>query len=293
MKQLLKPNDIFQGMKVIKVSDHYCFFDKKRLSWSKIQKLIDSEETVKYKKSPNKIIDWTNKKNVLDYHDSFEEWSFYISLGLTMDRVIHADVFTVEDNLILYNNEYYLPSPYRLCEKQHIKNGKYNVRLMKTYNDWFGGQFTRDQEAILLNVFIPGSQVTKTIKDITASRFENISLCKYDDTLGFQYELDILNGASFELYKFNITDFFKRYFIYLGGHEGKLIDIKDSELQDILHPIEEEVISILSDALRDKENFDIDVDYSYGEIEISNCLTLNKSVSSQIFDLIIDHIKKI
>ena len=113
----LKVYDYFQGLEVTKVSDKFCFFGKKRMSWDTINKLIESGEKVQFKLSPNKKINWEDKENVIEYHNCFKFWNTYIS-GMSSKFKIHKAILEVKKGLVFYQNEYYLPSPVSKWEGQ-------------------------------------------------------------------------------------------------------------------------------------------------------------------------------
>ena len=92
-EKVLKVNDIFQSMEVTRTSESFCFFGDKRLSWSKIQKLMDSGEKVQFRLSQNTNVNWSDVNSVVAYYESFKYWNTYIS-GYSSRFNIHRGVQT-------------------------------------------------------------------------------------------------------------------------------------------------------------------------------------------------------
>jgi hypothetical protein len=194
MNKLLKEYDIFQGLEVTRTSDSYCFFGKKRIGWNTIQKLIDSGEKIQFKLSPNKIVEWSDREQVIEYHNSFKFWNTYIS-GYSNRFTIHSAILEVKDGLVFYNDEYYLPSPVSKWEgrqnwwnarQEKIADGKYNVNLLKQENDWYP-RVEADRGNIVLNLFILGSAAKSSVKDLRPNSNE-LWASQYGDGINFGYE---------------------------------------------------------------------------------------------------------
>lgn len=130
--ELLKVGDWIQGLQVTRVSDNFCFFGNKRLSWAKINTLILKGERVQFNVSPDIELDWTSKETILEFHNSFKRWSFYLSGGCKYETAC----VEVKDGLAYYKGIYYLPfgGTYKdYCAKENLfpKDGWYYSRLFK------------------------------------------------------------------------------------------------------------------------------------------------------------------
>lgn len=132
MQNILKEGDFFQNLKVTRTNENFVFFDKKRISWKKINELINSGEKIIFKNSPDVDVDWTSSIKVKEYYNSFNRWSFYISNGCKYESAL----IEVKDGLAYYNGIYYLPfggSHDDWCSKysEIIEDGYYFVKLFK------------------------------------------------------------------------------------------------------------------------------------------------------------------
>ena len=304
MGTILNYLDIFQGLQVRKTSDRFCYFDTKRMSWKEIEKLIASGEEIKYYASPNLPVDWTNKSEVIKYHDCFEVWSTYLSTGSSRFKY-HKTILEVKDNLVFYNNEYYLPAPtvtfvgkeMRTDTKQtDIEDGLYNVILRKQENAWWAKENV-DRGNIYLNIFELQLKIVDTIKDLKpntnelwASRYER------EACIVFEYHKSTWDGLSFELISIDLVALFRKYYIQTYWHDSydtcNRIVITDKEISDILYPIKDDITYIIKEALKDRDII-IDIDYSYGYTNISNSLKFNQDVTDKVFNLISKQIQNI
>lgn len=294
----LKQHDYFQGLEVTGTSEHFCFFGKRRISWSKIEKMIKSGERVQHRLSPNTKIDWSNKDEVTEYHNSFKFWSTYIS-GYS-DRFKHYQgILEVKDGLVNYNGEYFLPSPVSKWEggqnwwnakRESIEDGKYNVLLLKQENDWYPRE-DLDRGNIILNLFVPGSRVKNSVKELSPNTTE-LWAAQYDFPITFDYHSSVLDGTSFYLRRFNSTEFFKKYFIDERWGNNKNIELSDKEIYDIMYPIEDQISEILREALAYRQ-LSIDIDNSWGEVTISNMLQFNSNVAEKVFGIVTKRIEEL
>lgn len=130
--ELLKIGDYFQGLEVTKISDNFCFFGDKRISWNSINKLIESGAKIKFKNSPDIEIDWSDKNKVLEFYDSFNRWSFYLSGGCKYKTAC----VEVKDGLAYYQHFNYLPmggtyNDYCAKIEKFPKDGWYYAKLFK------------------------------------------------------------------------------------------------------------------------------------------------------------------
>jgi hypothetical protein len=95
--------------------------------------------------------------SVVDYYESFKYWNTYIS-GYSSRFKIHNGILDVKDGLVFYENEYYLPTPTSNvnkwnCKQSDLKDGRYNVTLLKQENDWYPRE-NSDRGNLILNLFI-------------------------------------------------------------------------------------------------------------------------------------------
>jgi hypothetical protein len=294
---MLKENDIFQGLLVTRVSDKFCFFGKRRISWIKINKMIEKGEEVKFRLSPNKEIDWSDKQQVVDYHNCFEMWNTYMS-GYSSDFKVYKGILEVKDGMILFDNEYYLPSPKSSWigtqnywnTKQTPKDGLFNITLYKQENDWYPKKDIKLRKNITLNLFVVSSEVKKSVKELKPNTNE-LWASQYGDCINFGYERSTWNGLSFHLDSIDITDIFKKYYIKYRWSDDINLVITDSEIYLLLYEIEPQISDILKNALRNRK-FHIDIDESYGEVSIGNMLQFDNDTSQRVFNLITNTIQK-
>lgn len=296
--KLLKEGDIFQGLEVTRISDSFCFFEKKRMSWETIKKLIDSGEKIQFKRSPNKKVDWTKKEEVIDYHTSFKLWSTYIS-GYSGRFTIHKGIFEVKDDLVYYNGEYYLPCPVPKWEgeqnfwnvkQENIKDGKYNIAFLKQENTWYPKE-NPTGENIVLNLFILGTPVVADVKDLKPNTNE-LWASKWGGGINFDYNSSLWDGLSFSLKDIDVVKLFRKYFVKQRWSDDDNIEISDKEIINILRPIEGKIRDIVTDAL-ERRKFNIDVSEEWGEVYISDSLQFDESVATSVFVLIKDHISNL
>jgi len=281
--------DYINNNKIIKVTDHYVYFENLKISKAKLNK---TNFTVKTAKSSNILIDWTNKESVINYYNSFEKFSFYNQMG-DKRTMIQTEV---KDNLIYYNNQYWIPSPTieknenkRFNElswnvkRNSIKDGMWNVEICKRNNSWFGS----DKNAITLNIFTP---ISKIHNDISLLKPKNLSIYSDDQYLTIDYTASYRDGLNVWFKNFDIVEFFKEKYINIDSYGQKIIIISDKRLRDILEPIEDECIDILKDAISNG-SYKESCTESYGEFRL-DYIKINKHISLQIFDIINNQIKK-
>jgi hypothetical protein len=97
----MKVNDVINPYgKITRISNYYVWFGKKRYSINTISKF-----PIRYAKSPNIKIDWTNEKEVDDYYKTFNKWSVPIRMG----DIRKYEIFKIKNNKVYKNGEYYLP----------------------------------------------------------------------------------------------------------------------------------------------------------------------------------------
>ena len=303
MGTILNNLDIFQGLQVRKTSNKFCYFDTKKMSWKEIEKLIASGEEIKYHASPNLPVDWTNKTEVIKYHNCFEVWSTYLSTDSSRYKH-YKTILEVKDNLVFYNNEYYLPAPIvtfigkemRTDSKQtNIENGLYNVILRKQENAWWAKENV-DRGNIYLNIFELQLKIVDTIKDLKPNTNE-LWASRYEEKacIVFEYKESTWDGLSFELISIDLVALFRKYYIQNYWDDRydtcNRIVITDKEISDILYPVKDDITYIIEEALKDRDII-IDIDYSYGYTDISNNLKFNQDVTDKVFNLISKQIQK-
>lgn len=298
MNKPLKKFDIFQGLEVTKVDDNFCFFDKKKLSWEEIQVLIDAGEKILYRVSPNIPVNWSNKEEVIKYHDCFQTWNTYMSVA-SSELPRYKTILKVKEGLVFYNNEYYLPCPVRgyidnkwtdSAKQTSIIDGKYNVTLRKQENCLYPKK-NADKDNITVNIFELSLKITSSIEDLEPNT-NTLIASQYNDCITFGYQPDVWNGISFYMKSIDVVALFKKYYIlsdYCGN--DKRIDISDKEIENILLPIKDELTYIVEESLEHKRDIDIEIDNDYGDIWVSHQLRFKQDVTNKVFDLINNQIK--
>lgn len=294
-KAILSEGDVFKKRTVTRISEHFCFFDNKRMSWNKIQQLIDSGEKIIYAKSPNIDIDWSLKKDVLDYYSSFNKWATYISNGCLSKYKIKSDIIEIKDGLVYYEGEYYLPSPKSSFNnsngKSDVKDGLYNVDLFKKPNCWYSTM--KNSETITLNLFTQKQEAVKNIYDLKPNTNElYLRPVSSDHYLKFDYTHDEYNGVKIEgIYNFDVVNFFKSIYVkHAWSNNSKMLNITDLEINEIFYPIENEIRNLISIALN-QEKYYADYDINYGDISFYS-LKLDNSVSEDIFEIVNKRLKE-
>lgn len=297
MGTILKERDFFQGLEVTRTTGTYCFFGKKRLAWSTINSLIEKGEKAELHLSPNTIIDWGNKENVLTYFNSFRFWNTYISGGSSRYN-FYSGVVDIKNGLVSHENEYFLPAPKALYignesywngKQINIPDGKYNVTLLKQENDWYPKDDINLRKNITLNLFILGSKVTAKIQDLKPNNTE-LWASQYGDGINFNYHTSTWDGMSFNLDSFNPIKFFTKYFVKQCWGSDVNIEISDSEIGKLMYPIENQIIDVLRQALFNRE-IHIDIDDSYGEISVPNMLKFESQIAEKVFNIVTEHLK--
>jgi hypothetical protein len=278
--------DFFQGNEITRISDSFVFFGKQRKSIKKIKELIKFGAKIEFKTSPNTIIDWTIKKDVLEYYSSFNEWSFYISNG-DMSDVFETLVIEVKDNLVFYKDEYFLPSPSSrfndICNKMNeIKNGLYNVKLLKRLNSFYPTSATK--ETIVINTFILGKEVLE-IKDFTLLKpnSNEIYIYPYGGNGSFDYYQDVISGVSINKINLNVFRFFNNFYLFDKYSKQHKFNLNKDEIYNLISGVQNKIDKILNDCI---VNISYDLDYteSYGDFSI-NYIELHKNVVNDIFEV--------
>ena len=282
-------NDFINGNKIIKITDKYVYFENLKISKSKLNK---TNFTVKTEKSSNMLIDWTDKESVINYYNSFEKFSFYNQMG---DKRTMIQV-KIENNLIYYDNEYWIPSP--TIEKNENKNfnqlswsvkrdniedGMWNVEICKRNNSWYDS----NKNAITLNIFTP---ISKIHNKILLLKPNNLNIYSNSQYLTIDYTVSYRSGLNIWFRDFDIISFFKEKYINIDSYGQKNIIISDEKLKEILYPIEKECCDILKDAIING-SFKKSTTESYEDFTL-DYIEINEHVSLQIFDIINKQIKQ-
>lgn len=292
----LKIRDVFQGLTVTKVTPFYCYFGDKRKSWNTINKAIAAGEKVILALSPNREIDWTNKEDVVDYYNSFVMWNTYIS-GCSENHTEQL-ILNVKDGLVFHNGEYYLPCPIPIppsnwnAKNQNVKDGRFNVRLIKQEN-CYSAYKGIDKGNIMLNMFFQGSAVKSTLGELTPNSTE-LWASRYDSESGidFTYEQSYRHGTNFRLRHFNANKLFKYYFVNKRWSEDKNADVSDEEIDDIMYPIADEIEDVIRNAFQ-YEYFQIETGGYWGDDYVSNMMYFNKKVVDKVFSIITNRLNNL
>jgi len=282
----LNIGDFFQGNEITRISDSFIFFGKQRKSIKKIKELIKIGAKIEFKTSPNTIVDWTNKKDVLEYYNSFNEWSFYISNG-DMSDVFETIIIEVKDNLVFYKNEYFLPSPSSrfndICSKMNeIKDGLYNVKLLKRLNSFYSTSATK--ETIVINTFILGKEVLE-IKDFTLLKpnSNEIYVYPYGNYINFDYCQNGMSGFSINKINLNVFRFFKEFYLLDKFSKQYNFNLNKNEIYNLISGVQNKIDKILNECIINR-SYDLDYSEDYGELSF-NYIELNRSVVIEIFEV--------
>ena len=303
---ILRIGDTFQDLIVTEVTDKFAFFGDKKLTWAAISKLIESGEKVYHDKSPIRKIDWTNKEDVLDFYNSFKTWD--MGHNNRNSCILSDTPLVVKDNLVFYENQYYLPYPFdkyikeeRIYQEgfksENITDGVYNIHL---YNKKANDQQYKNKwfvAGIYVNLFVakPMPTIITDIKQFKAIK-EKIIAYKYDyyksqDDISILYEFDPNNcEGEFTLKKFNPLLFFKVYYIPAGNNVRS--GLTNEDIMSIMSPITDAIINIFKCALSSRLDFYVDIEDDYGMIYIYDPLYFRNNVGDEIWDLIDSEINK-
>ncbi len=291
MEYILKEYDIFQNLMVTRVSKDYCFFGAKRMAWSTIRRLLKSGEKIKHKLSPNSIVDWANKQSVIDYYDSFEKWSTYVSMLSSRQRH-DSGILEVKDNLVSFQGEYYLPGPTSVwIDDSHMWNakppslpdGKFNINLYKQENTWYPHTDPDKRENITVNFFIASSQLLSAVNELKQNATK-IYASQWDSCITFGYEHSVMDGMSFSLKAFDSVRFFEEYYVNRRHSSDKAIDLSKLKIYQIMYPVEDAIVDILRKALTYRK-FRIEISTDWGEVSVANSLEFDESVAKEVFEI--------
>jgi len=275
----LNIKDRIDNQTVTRITDKSIWLNDKRYSINTIQKIL---LTSKYQSflSPDIFVDFTDKQSVLDYYNSFVLWSFggYEYHNTPKHRV------EVKNNLVFYNNEYYLPAIYRpspsYTDQKNVEDGVYNVHLLKRH---LGYRLT-DKSDNSVNIFHILNRInTKpTTEDINKLVSRNKEIYGYlGNKSGISYEIDYGPQNVDEIYLSSISTLIKVN--YTTYEDNILIDLPFSLLygleEKLLEPINEILKKVLIQKeyrIEDRDRYDRSFSY----------IVINESAASKIFRLI-------
>ena len=81
-------------------------------------------------------------------------------------------------------------------------------------------------------------------------------------------------------------------FVYVFDNSNDVnVEVSDNEIYKMLNPIYSDIELILKDALSNRR-FYIEIDESYGDINVSNMLKFDSSISEKVFSIINECILK-
>jgi hypothetical protein len=295
---VLKVGDTFKDLVVTKVTDKYAFFGRdKKLTWAAISKLILLGEKAYHYKSPNRQIDWTNKEDVLDFYNSFQIWD--IGHNNSSTCVLADTPLLVENNLVLYKNEYYLPYPFDKYIKEErvyqegfkaedISDGIYKIRLYKksvNTGDIYKHGKVNLFEAKQMPTIITDIKKLKAVKE----RIKAYNYVHRTDT-PILFKQKAWDSIEVILFKFDPLLFFREHYKPVG--DNVCSRITDKEIMDVMLPIVDEITIILEYALRSGE-FVMDYSDDYGTIYIYSPLYFWESVEREIFLLIDNNLNEL
>jgi hypothetical protein len=291
---LLSQGDFLNSLQVTKVTDKSCWLDNKRYSWKSIEALMEQGSKAKTRLNANRELDWKDKQSVLDYHDSFEKWSFYICNGDTSGVYL---LMEVKDGLVTHQEEYYLPCPQGYGDKQSdIQDGYYWVLPIKKDNSYYG------QTPFKSNVFISTGKVNMSpsieeLRNLT-SKTEEIYCYPYGCDTQFTFDYEQSSRRGLEIYEIslpsNIYKWFRDTFCSHNWGSGIHTNVGDDFIFNLFYgdPFNDEVPSLrkeLDDILNSSKYY-IDDEDSYGEYRI-NYIKIRKEGCKKFYDLMEQKLK--
>lgn len=300
MSTYLTLGDSIGDLVVTRVTEKSCWLNDKRMSWDSVKKLPGKMQTFR---SPNIKIDFTNKEAVLEYFDSFREWSFYMSNG---DVSKESRVMRVEGNLIFSDGEYYLPAPggdngtQTMTHKQVYADGFYEVVMLKRGLGWYN---TIPAEKV--NIYYVRGRVNMepSIADVQALKpnTDELYLYPYGGKLTFEYSHSGRNGVSIWGLGVKFPEFFKEvYCTSRWGNNKPFIHISDEMMDKIMYDDDDDVtigkefFSFENELSRvlNKCQYNINDNDEWGEYSVSS-LVINRHDSKPFFDLIDERLKQL
>lgn len=205
--------DTINDLTVLSFSDKSCKFttadniSTKSLRWPTVNKMILSDPKI-FKSRTNKdiFIDFTNKKTVLNYFNSFNKWA----VALRMINIGKQIIVDVCDNLVLYNGIYYVAGPKGYGIKQEIPNGLYCVRVY----DIKSQQYNAINKVYVFEVI---EKVTpEQIKDANYRNTRSYKDMTQDELYDHFNSIDLtkVSGKELDFIKSNMVLFFDKYLPY-------------------------------------------------------------------------------
>jgi len=213
MQIQLKENDEVRTSKgylgiVTKINDKSIWFGDKRYA---LKTVLEDIQGVIYNKNPDIKVDWTNKKEVESFYNSFKRWTFYISMGCKST----TELCEVKKGMLIHNGEYYVPAPKNTnddwCAKDmdDLKDGLYYVSLYKRvsgYYEHMGGE--------IMNVFyIKEKTSQKEQESLNIRKAWNYYTTPIEQSVEHIKQIDLQRLLSKELdfIKNNMVEFFKEH----------------------------------------------------------------------------------
>jgi hypothetical protein len=288
----LREGDSVNGCVITKLTDKSCWLDGERKSWSTVNGLIDIGAKTKSRYNPDKEINWTNRDEVVNFYNSFREWSFYVSQGDVNSKNLF--LLEVKDNLVFHEGKYYLAGPAgdynNPNQKKDVEDGAYWVHLITRSGGWFGVEKRK-----IVNVFSVRMKVNTnpTIEDIKKLRPNSKEIyCRPSDYHGFSVDYSQSGRSGLSINNISLRNFKKffieRYCTERWGYDKPFIIIPDKIISQLEYGgytgfgegILQELNNILNSA-----SYSIDDDDSWGEYSL-NSLKISDRDSEKFFAVI-------
>jgi len=275
--------DIINDKIVVKVTNKYIFFeDNQKLSKKKLFNNKDLYKII-YNKSPNIDLDWANSIEVKNYYNSFTMYNTYMAVG---DKPIKTVCVEIKDNIVFYDNEYYLPAPVNVWEGRNINyvkaiyaDGKYNVLLYKKKNNWFSNDY---EESLVLNLFDKPELLKENTSELK-NKNNDLYARSYGTPITVTCTQDYIDGVTIDLNNIDLNLLFREY--YLNKKQGYVnLIMSDDEINKLLIGLNNRIRKILESAIIEKKYKMIySTDYGYFDFDYIN---FDITVGEKIFNII-------
>jgi len=179
----------------------------KTMRWTTVNKMLLTDwKSLKSRTNKDIFVDFTNKKTVLDYFNSFNKWA----IALRMINIGTQIIVDVCDNVLLYNGIYYVAGPKGYGDKQEIPNGLYCVRVYELKSQTYNA---------INNVYVFEVIEKVTLEQIKDANYRNTrSYRDMSDGELFEYfnsiDLFKVSGRELDFIKSNMILFFDKYLPY-------------------------------------------------------------------------------
>ena len=197
-QNIINVKDTIEGIgEITKISEKSVFFGEKRFNLNTFLK--KSVKVINYQSS-DKIIDWTNPKEVDSYYATFKNWAGVIRMGDSKTSVI----LEVKDNKVFFEGEYYLPFYSNGKDKKFIADGFIFGFCLKLKNTFWG--HTTDKT---VNVFYVEDLISKDsiqYNEIKTTNKKNLNNIDYLKNLDFSS----INSQDLDLIRNNYIDLFDK-----------------------------------------------------------------------------------